>query len=89
MKNTVEGIDNIINQVEKQISELDDRVVEITAEQIKKKELKERRPGLCSWPSGKDAICRCRRHRSDPRSGKILHAVEHLSRYAAIAEPVL
>lgn len=48
MKNTVEGIDNIINQVEKQISELNDTVVEITAEQIKKKEFKERRPGLSS-----------------------------------------
>ena len=40
MKNTVKGIDNIIIQIEKQISELDDRVVEITTEQNKEKRIK-------------------------------------------------
>ena len=40
MKNIVKGIDNIINQTEKQTSELDDRVVEITTEQNKEKRIK-------------------------------------------------
>ena len=40
MKNIVKGIDNLINQTEKQISELDDRVVEITTEQNKEKRIK-------------------------------------------------
>ncbi len=40
MKNTVKGIDNIIIQIEKQIRELDDRVVEITTEQNKEKRIK-------------------------------------------------
>ena len=40
MKNIVKGIDNLINQTEKQISELDDRVVEITTEQNEEKRIK-------------------------------------------------
>ena len=37
MKNTLEGINNKIAEAEKRISELEDRMVEITAEEQKKK----------------------------------------------------
>ena len=41
MKNTLEGINSRINEAEEQISELEDRVVEITAtEQNKEKRMK-------------------------------------------------
>ena len=35
--------------------------------------------GLLWWLSGKESTYQCRRHRFDPSSGKILHAVEQLS----------
>ena len=42
MKNTLEGINSRITEAEKQISDLEDRMVEFTAaEQNKEKELKE------------------------------------------------
>ena len=38
---------------------------------------------------GANNACQCRRHRFDPWSGKILHAVEKLSPCAATIEPML
>ena len=35
--------------------------------------------GLSWWLSGKESTCQFRRHRSDPRPGKIPHAAEQLS----------
>ena len=40
MKNTLEGINSRINELEEQISELEDRVVEITATEQKKENKK-------------------------------------------------
>ena len=40
MKNTLEGINSRINEAEKWINELEDRVVEITAEEERKREKK-------------------------------------------------
>ena len=34
---------------------------------------------LPRWLSGKESACQCRRHRFDPWSGTIPHAMEHLS----------
>ena len=51
------------------------------------KELSEDFPGR--WLTGKEFACQCRSHRFDPWSGKIPHAVEQPSLYAAITEPVL
>ena len=45
--------------------------------------------GLSSWLSGKESICQCRRHRFDPRSGKIPHASKQLNPCATTTEPVL
>ena len=45
--------------------------------------------GLPSQLSGKESACQCRRHRFDPRSGKIPCALEQLSPCAIISEPVL
>ena len=41
------------------------------------------------WLSGKESAYQCRRHRFDPRSGKIPHAKEQLSPSATTIEPVL
>ena len=47
MKNTVEGINSRINEAEEQISELEDRLVEITAaEQNKEKRMKRNEDSL-------------------------------------------
>ena len=46
------------------------------------------RRGLPWWLSDKESACQCRRHRFDPWSGKILHAVEQLSPCATTTEPV-
>ena len=47
MKNTVEGINSRINEAEEQISELEDRLVEITAaEQNKEKRMKRKEDSL-------------------------------------------
>ena len=35
--------------------------------------------GFPRWLNGKESACQCRRHRLDPWSGKILHAMEQLS----------
>ena len=35
--------------------------------------------GLPWWLSGKESTCQCRRHRFDPGSEKIPHAMERLS----------
>ena len=51
--------------------------------------LKKEWVGLPWWLSGKEPTCRCRRHRFDPWSGKIPHAVEQLSPRATITETVL
>ena len=45
--------------------------------------------GLLWWLSGKESTYQCRRHRFDPSSGKILHAVEQLSPCATAIESVL
>ena len=45
--------------------------------------------GLPWWRSGEESACRCRGHRFEPWSGKILHATEQLSPWAATTEPVL
>ena len=45
--------------------------------------------GLPWQLSGKESACQCRRHRFNPRSGKIPHAPEQLSLCALISEPVL
>ena len=50
--------------------------------------LKNRSPGLPWWLSGEESTCQCRRHRFDPWSGKIPHAMEQLSPCTTI-EPVL
>ena len=44
--------------------------------------------GLPWWLSGKESACQCRRHRFDPQSGKILHAMQQLSLCKTI-DPVL
>ena len=41
------------------------------------------------WLSGKEFACQCRKHRFDPCSGKILHAVEQLSHCITTIERVL
>ena len=45
--------------------------------------------GLPWWLSDKESACQCRRHRFDPWSGKIPHAMEQLSPCATTTEPVL
>ena len=45
--------------------------------------------GLPWWLSGNESACQCRRHRFDPRSGKIPHAAEQLSPFTTTIEPVL
>ena len=45
--------------------------------------------GLPLWLSGEESTCQCRRHRFDPRFGKIPHATEHLSSCTTTTEPVL
>ena len=45
--------------------------------------------GVPWWLSGKESTCQCRRHGSDPWSGKITHATEQLSPCATTTEPVL
>ena len=45
--------------------------------------------GLPWWLSGKESDCQCRRHRFNPWSGKIRHAVEQLSLCTTTSEPVL
>ena len=44
--------------------------------------------GLPWWLGGKESTRRCRRHRSDPRSGETPHSVEQLSPPAPTTEPV-
>ena len=39
------------------------------------------------WLSGKESACQCRRHRFDPWSGKISHAMGRLSPWATTIEP--
>ena len=51
--------------------------------------LKKEWVGLSWWLSGKEPTRRCRRHRFDPWSGKIPHAVEQLSPRATTTETVL
>ena len=41
------------------------------------------------WLSGKESTYQCRRHRSDPWTGKIPHASKQLSSWAATIKPVL
>ena len=41
------------------------------------------------WLSGKESACQCRRHRFDPWSGKIPHAVEQISPCTTTIEPLL
>ena len=55
----------------------------------RKRDVKKRQTGLPWWLSGKESTCQCRRHRFDPWSGKIPHAVEQLSSWATTLEPVL
>ena len=43
--------------------------------------------GLFWWLSGKESTSHCRRHRFDPWSGKIPHAVEQISPCAPTTEP--
>ena len=43
MKNTLEGINSRLNDIEEQISELEDRVVEITATEQKKEKKNEKK----------------------------------------------
>ena len=45
--------------------------------------------GLPWWLSGKESTCQCRRHGFCPWSGKIPHAAEQLSPWAATIEPEL
>ena len=44
---------------------------------------------LPCWLSDKQSACQCRRHRFEPWSGKIPHAIEQFSLCATIIEPVL
>ena len=44
--------------------------------------------GLLWWLSGEESACQCKRHRLNPRSGKIPHAAERLSPWATATEPV-
>ena len=48
-------------------------------------------PGLPWWLHGKESACwcQCRRHKFDPWSGKMPHAMEQLNPWAATTEPVL
>ena len=59
MKNTLEGIDSRITEAEEQISELEDRAVEITAtEQNKEKRMKRNEDSLRDlWYNIKCTIC--------------------------------
>ena len=41
------------------------------------------------WLSGQESACQRRRQRFEPRSGRIPHATELLSPWAAATEPVL
>ena len=43
--------------------------------------------GLPLWHSGKEYTCQFRGHGFGPQSGKIPHAEEQLSLYAATTEP--
>ena len=45
--------------------------------------------GLSWWPSGKESACQGRRHKFEPWSGKIPHAMEQLSPCARTTESVL
>ena len=45
--------------------------------------------GLPQWLSGKGSACQCRRHRLDPWSRKIPHAMEQLSPCPTTSELVL
>ena len=45
--------------------------------------------GLTWWLSGEESTCQSRRHRYDPRFGKIPHTLEQLSSCATAIEPVL
>ena len=45
--------------------------------------------GLPWWLSGKESACQCRRHRFNPWSRKIPHALKQLSPCTTAVEPVL
>ena len=66
MKNTLEGINSRINESEEQISELEDKVVEITStEQNKVKRMKDMR--TVSETSGKNLMCQHSHYRGPKR----------------------
>ena len=48
---------------------------------------KNRLKGLPWWLSSRESTCQCRRHRFNPWSSEILHAVRQLSLYATTTEP--
>ena len=45
--------------------------------------------GLPGWLGGKESTCQCRRHRLDPRSGKIPDTMGQLSLCTTTTEPGL
>jgi len=57
--------------------------------QQQKNKLKKKSVRLPWWLSGKESACHCRRHRFDPLSGKIPHAMGQLSPCTVTIEPVL
>ena len=85
---TLEGISSRLDNPDEWISELEDRVVEITQGE-KKNEFFKVRAGLPWWLSGNESACQYKRCGFNPRSGKIPHAKEQLSPCATNIEPVL
>ena len=78
----LEGIKSRLDVTKEYISNMEDRLMEITQslqhKEKKKEFLKMRIVGLPWWRSGCESACRCRGHRFGPWSGKIPHAAERL-----------
>ena len=85
---TLEGINSRLDNTDEWISELEDRIVEITQGE-KKNEFLTVSAGLPWWLSGKESACQYKRCRFNPWSEKIPHAKEQLSPCATSIKPVL
>ena len=88
MKNILEVIICRLSDMEEHISNLEDRIVEITQGE-KKNEFLTVSAGLPWWLSGKESACQYKRCRFNPWSEKIPHAKEQLSPCATSIKPVL
>ena len=88
MKNILELIICRLSDMEEHISNLEDRIVEITQGE-KKNEFLTVSAGLPWWLSGKESACQYKRCRFNPWSEKIPHAKEQLSPCATSIKPVL